>query len=152
MLAPTQLLACDEKRGVPSCGFNLGAHPTEWVSKTAHRALKQLRIASESGCEWLASQDACQQAHGRTRTTTVQRCGSRPQSVSAATMDSHGGGSWGLDLNAQCSQASEGRHAIAAGQEATDLACPFCERADQQRPMRDRLVAGHSYASIQGPA
>jgi hypothetical protein len=148
--------AFDDERGAISLslGGDLRAHLGQRLDDARHGAARKRGVADEPAAEGLPREDAGEQAHRGAGVAAIDvafRCGENAFAAmhddgdAAAALGRVGG----LDLDAERPQRGHRAQAILAREEARDDARAVRQRGENERPVRDALVAGDFDFSVQ---
>ncbi len=152
---PTQRAAADAQRREDvararriDAPFDDRAHLAQRLGDPPHRPPRERGVALELVSNGPPGQEARHQADRRPRVAAVERRGGRAQArePDAAHLAPP---CLQLDVDAERPQGRRRRQVVAALPEAAGLDDAVAERAEQQRAVGDRLVAGHAAAAAQ---
>ena len=148
--AAQRLAATDPQRRAAILGLDHRAHRRQRLDHPPHRPRRQRRIADQHAVEALARQQAGEQAHRGARIAAVQRPVRGLQAMQAHPVDDADAVRRRLDAHAEPTEDRRGRARVLALEEALDAGRALGDRAQHDRAVADRLVAGHRQFAAQG--
>ncbi len=127
------------------------AHLLERVEDAPHRPLAQRGVAIEGRGDRMRAADAHHQARAGAGIAEIENLGWFAQAADADALHAPGAGPVMMDDGAECAGRCGRAHHVLAFEQAGDLGLADRQEAEDHRPVRDRLVAGHADAALQRP-
>ncbi len=132
--------------------LDLRADLRQWLDHAAHRAFRQAGIANKGRGDRMAGNKAHQEPRRGARIAHVERFGRLQQAANAHAMDAPNSVSLALDGRAHLAHRLRGGEHVLALQQAGNARFAHGQRAEHDRTVADRLVAGHADTSGQRTA
>ncbi len=146
---PCSAAGLNSQRRAPVLIHDQRAHLPQRIGDAPHGPPPELIAAVEHAGERLPGHDTGQQADPGARVDAVQRAGWSLQTVQAAPMDRERRRVVLLDGDAERPHAAERRQRIAGGQEVPGVTRAIGQRAQDQRAVGERFIAGHAHHTRQ---
>ena len=128
---------------------DLRADRGERLGDTAHRTRAQAGVAGELAGDRVARDDTHQEAHAGAGVAHVERRGGLGQAADADAVNAPHAVIAALNFSAQGAQRPDRAHHVVALEQPGDRRLADGERAEHQRPVRDRLVAGDAGQAVE---
>jgi len=138
--------ALDHERRVAFRRHDVRAHPAQRLGDAFHRARAQRLVARQLEAAGLAGDDPGEQPHQRPGVGTVD--GPRAEPTQSRAVDEELVVRDLIDAHAERTRGRDGRLGVGRAPEAAHAGLPVADRAEEHRPVRDRLVA--RYGDVPG--
>ena len=148
----TEPRSLDDERRVAVGGRHQRAHPAERLADTLHRTRGERGVADELEPPGLPGEHAAEQAHERACVAAVERTGwvRLGETPQADALHLQRVDVLLVDLRAERSHRRDRRLGVLRAAEPADDRLALAERADQHRPVGDRLVPRHGDVAHEG--
>ncbi len=139
-----------ERHVAAVAGDHARAHSLQRRDDSGHGPAAQGLVAGQNRRDRMAGQDTHEQAGAGARVAQVQHALGFAKPAHAAAPDMPDAVPAALDLGAEGPHRSGGAQDVLAFEQAVDLAFADRQGGEHQRPVRNRLVAGHARVAGQG--
>ncbi len=132
----------DRDRRATVCRLDRGSHQAQRLCDPLHRPGAERVVAGQLEPSFLTCEQPGQQAHERACVAAVDRLLGRLQAAQAGAEDAERAVVDFVDAHAERADGRERRLGVPRTAEARDARLPVRHRPEQQRSVRERLVAG----------